>query len=99
MATVVTAQAVAQGVPGDSRHGRILVRLASVPICGLVLLSFAPRIGETAALQWYVRGSAAALALMLLVLFHRIRRDKRVLSFSFSPRRVHYVQLLMHGSI
>jgi len=72
-------------------------------VLGLIVLlacfSFLPRVNANPRLLLSFGAAAAGLLVFLLGLWSRIAQNGRTLSYDFVPRKVHYVQLIMHSSI
>jgi hypothetical protein len=68
-------------------------------ILAMVLLSFLPRINDSARLAMSFRGTAGVLLVLLLVLRAQVARTGRKLTYDIAPRSVHYVQLVMHSCV
>jgi Sel1 repeat-containing protein len=72
-------------------------------VLGLVVLlacfSFLPRVNGNPRLLASVLGAAVALFVYWFFLRLQVSRSGRTLTYEFLPRKVHYVQLLMHSSI
>jgi Sel1 repeat len=72
-------------------------------VLGLIVLlacfSFLPRVNDNPRLLLSFGAAAGGLLVFLLGLWRRIAQNGRALSYEFVPRKVHYVQLMMHSSI
>ncbi len=77
-------------------HPLLLPALFTLVFAGFTLL---PRIHENPRLQASFLGAAAALLVGLGLLWQNLARTGRTLTFEFVPRRVHWVQMLMHSSV
>jgi hypothetical protein len=68
-------------------------------ILAMVFWSFLPRINDSARLAMSFRGTAGVLLVLLLVLRTEVARRGRKLTYDVMPRKVHYVQLMMHTCV
>src|SRR5580658_3682684 len=68
-------------------------------ILAMVFWSFLPRINDSARLAMSFRGAAGVLLVLLLVLRAEVARTGRELTYDVMPRKVHYVQLVMHSCV
>ncbi|HKN61564.1 MAG TPA: hypothetical protein VJW93_10330, partial [Candidatus Acidoferrales bacterium] len=68
-------------------------------ILAMVFWSFLPRINDSARLAMSFRGTAGVLLVLLLVLRTEVARRGRKLTYDVMPRKVHYVQLVMHSCV
>jgi len=73
--------------------------LVSIFIAALCGFCFYPRVLENTRLLFSFLSAAAGLLIFLIVLAVRVARSGRKLHYTFVPRPVHYVQLVMHCSI
>jgi len=96
-----SAKASALVAPAANEHPNRLspLWLAFSFILAMVFLSFAPRINDSTRLAMSFRGTAGALLVLLLVLRAEVTRTGRKLTYDIAPRKVHYVQLMMHTCV
>lgn len=75
--------------------------LALAALLTLIFASFTllPRINENDHLETSFLGAAGFLLAGLALLWWSVRRTGRTLTYEFVPRRVHWVQSLMHSSV
>jgi hypothetical protein len=73
-----------------------LPALLTLIFAGFTLLS---RVNANRQLNISVLGAAAILLAGLCALWWNVRRKGRTLTFEFVPRRVHWVQMIMHSSV
>lgn len=73
-----------------------LPALLTLVFAGFALL---PRIHANPKLNASILGSAAVLLAGLCALWWSVNRSGRTLTYQFVPRRVHWVQMIMHSSV
>ncbi|MBZ5633347.1 MAG: sel1 repeat family protein [Acidobacteriia bacterium] len=72
---------------------------ALLPIILLTAFCLLPRIGSGAHLLEAFFAAAGVLLVFLLLLHRQAIRAGRTLTYEFLPRKVHYVQFMMHSSV
>jgi len=87
--------AVARG----DRRGFSPLLLPAIFTLSFVGFTLLPRVNENPNLTDSFLGAAALLAAGLAALWWRVRKTGRTLKYEFVPRRVHWVQMLMHSSV
>ena len=87
------------GTVPAARHRIPPLTLPLLLTAWLAAFTLIPWVRENARLAGSVWGAAGALLILLLVVRYRTAGARRVLSYEFSPRPVHYVQMAMHSSI
>ncbi len=80
-------------------RGLAPIRLPLYPILLLFLLSFLPRVRGSEGLIWSFWLSCAALLVWQVVLWRRVMRARRVLTFEVALRKNHYLQLFAHCGV
>ena len=103
------SQVVGRGTPHGSRKSSAVTRdvprpfpplwlpaLATLIFAGFTLL---PRVNANFHLYNSLLLAAGILSIGLLALWWSVRRNGRTLTYEFVPRRVHWVQMLMHSSV
>ena len=73
--------------------------LAFLPVLGLASFALLPQVSANPRLAASFWGAAAGLLSFLLLLSRKVSITHRTLVYEFSPRPVHYVQLVMHSSV
>jgi hypothetical protein len=87
-------------IPANEHPNRLSpLWLAFSFILAMVFLSFLPRINDSVRLAMSFRGTAGVLLILLLVLRAEVARTGRKLTYDVMPRKVHYVQLVMHSCV
>ncbi len=82
--------------PVNAKSPLWLAALATAVFLGFTLL---PRVSGNPRLVASFLGAAGVLVGGLAALWWSVRRSSRTLTFEFVPRRVHWVQMLMHSSV
>ena len=75
------------------------MQLALAFIVALALMSFLPRMEESARVAMSFRATAGLLLAVWFWLRSEVSRRGRTLSYDVVPRSVHYVQLIMHSCV
>lgn len=91
--------AVPEKSPRACRTALSGVGLALLATCSLAGFSLLPTLRSSPGLSHAFWTASGALFLALLSLAWRAARDGRHLVYEWAPRKVHYVQLLMHSSV
>lgn len=73
--------------------------LAFLLILGFASFSLVPQVSANLRLSEATWATAACLLVFLGVIHRRVVRDGRTLTYQFAPRKVHYVQLVMHSCV
>src|SRR5438132_1046302 len=83
--------------PGVKRQSPLwLPALVTLIFAGFAAL---PRVNEDPQLKASFLGAAGFLLAGLCALWWRVVRAGRTLTYEFVPRRVHWVQMIMHSSV
>jgi len=72
---------------------------AFLPILLLGCFGFIPRVNSSPRLLEAFGGASIGLLVLLFFVWRQVASAGRQLTYEFAPRKVHYVQLLMHSSI
>ncbi len=93
-APAAASKALAAAPPGVGKLWTVLL-----PIAVLASFCLLDRIDSSPHLLEAFGGAVGALLVFLLLLYRRVARTGRTLSYEFVPRPVHYIQFLMHTSV